>query len=265
MDEFLSFAGRSDQLKEGDLHLLHQLLLEARRANAFLESSPTNLADIRSFAEMADRLALADGTRADRLRYVMQRVYATPGSRADTYLQRYQEPFRGLLGLDAFSRPMPAAVPMGLSFITTNYDHNIDSACHALGFATNPVFAFVRRTETRVAVVGQLGSSNAGQSVPPYKPHGSVNWYAKPEEQSSEIDDQVVAVERRPRGASLPLVCAADYLPPGSPLIVPPSFLKPEVGPKLRSVWKSAAQALAGAHVVAFVYLENGRVSRSCC
>jgi hypothetical protein len=53
-------------------------------------------------------------------------------------------------------------------------------------------------------------------------------------------------------GVTLPRICS-NFSPPQAPLIIPPSFLKPDLAPTIKEVWKGAAAALAAAHDVIFV------------
>src|SRR5437016_5805381 len=91
MDSFLGFADASPRISNEDRDLLGRLILEARRANSFLESSPTNLEDILTFSEMGERLALTDGggNRTERLKQLIQRIYTTAPPSA-TYWSRYE-------------------------------------------------------------------------------------------------------------------------------------------------------------------------------
>ena len=58
MNEFFAFADSSRKLDDQEKKLLNRLVLDARRANSFLQSSPTNVEDILSFCVMNDRLLL---------------------------------------------------------------------------------------------------------------------------------------------------------------------------------------------------------------
>lgn len=242
MDAFLGFADASTRLDREDKELLGLLILEARRANSFLESSPTNLEDILSFSEMGERLALSprEENRSDRLRRIVQRVFTTAVA-PEQYWSRYASVQR-LLG------KKPHDSDVDVSFITTNYDLNIEAACAHAGWYSDPGFEIQR---------GEIGSVSVDQgmyhprAVPLYKLHGSVNWYPHVESPSGLlVEDRVV---RMTGGGSLPYICARDYVAPSTPLIVPPSFLKPEMSPALKGAWIGAAKALAQASVVAFL------------
>jgi hypothetical protein len=53
---------------------------------------------------------------------------------------------------------------------------------------------------------------------------------------------------------TLPDVCSSDYTDHRTPLIIPPSFLKPDLpSVLLKAAWSSGAKALSGAKFVVFV------------
>lgn len=242
MDSFLTHADGSQRLSKEDKSLLGSLVLEARRANSFLESSPTNLEDILTFSEMGDRLGLtkSEDNRSERLRHLVRKVFttATPGQKFWAQFERLQT----LTG-----RKASEATPE-LAFITTNYDLNIECACLRAGWFSNPGFAFQRFTEGGYRVSAYLYNP---QGLPLYKLHGSVNWYSSGELGAEPlVEDRVVHMSV---GSQLPLVCAGDYVSPHPPVVVPPSFLKPEMSAPLREVWGGAAKVLSEATVVAFV------------
>lgn len=242
MDSFLGFADASARLTKEDKQLIGLLILEARRANSFLESSPTNLEDILSFSEMGERLALSppEEMRADRLRRIVQRVFTTAHS-TETYWTRYDRVQR-LLGIRSGDSVEDTA------FITTNYDVNIEAACARAGWQSNPGFAIERPSIKPVSVHSKMYHS---QGVPLYKLHGSVNWYSDTQSQCGLlVEDRTVSMTD---GGTLPYVCAGDYEAPSPPLIVPPSFLKPELSAALKGVWAGAAKVLSQASVVAFL------------
>jgi hypothetical protein len=246
MDEFLGFADSCKSLDDGDRTFLGKLVLEARRANSFLENSPTNIEDILSFSEMGERLRLTEEgeDRNRRLRSIIQRIYTSIPPAKD-----YWERFRSLENLLG-RKPLEFAG--SLSLITTNYDLNIESACASLGARVDPGFELRRITDGYVQVVHQC-YAEAGISLS--KLHGSVNWYASEEEPGIKVDDRVVRVgdlfEEAQR--SLPYPCAGDYQPPDVPILVPPSFLKPDLIPALKAVWRRAADALSKTNILAFI------------
>jgi hypothetical protein len=242
MNNFLGFADASDRLTEDDKALLGRLVLEARRANSFLESSPTNLEDILSFSEMGDRLGLApsDEKRSERVRGIVERVF-TSARLSDHYWSQFDN-LRRIVDHPAGN------APSSVSFITTNYDLNIEIACHRAGWAATLSTPIQRFTEGWTPVAGRLYSDTG---VPIYKLHGSVNWYPSADKPGSLlVNDFVVPVSG---GHLFPHVCTSEYRPPWAPIIVPPSFLKPELVTPLRAAWAGAARALSEASVVAFI------------
>jgi len=247
MDSFLGFADSCKRLTGEDRSFLGRLVLEARRANSFLESSPTNLEDILSFSEMGDRLHLTDGeeNRSGQLRDILLKTY-TASPPPSEYWGRYGA-LKRLVG--SGPREWDGAV----SFVTTNYDLNIESACASLQVQVDPGLRFRRVDDGGVQTVRTCYSAGG---IPLYKLHGSVNWFADNGDPSMMVvDDRIVLVSSFAAGSqnTLPRPCVADYHPPASPVIVPPSFLKPELSEALRSVWAGAAHALSEANEVVFV------------
>lgn len=242
MNSFLGFADASDRLSPDDKLLLGQLILEARRANSFLESSPTNLEDILSFSEMGDRLGLApaDEKRSERVKRIVERVFTSAKLSAQYWSQ-----------FDAVRRLIDHReheTPPELTFITTNYDVNIELACYRAGWYTNLGTPIQRFPNAGLRVEGHL---HADRGVPLYKLHGSVNWFPSDDRPGALlVNDAVVGLTG---GSVFPYVCTEGYRPPWPPIIVPPSFLKPELAPALRHAWGSAARALSEATTVAFI------------
>ncbi|MDP3024238.1 MAG: SIR2 family protein [candidate division Zixibacteria bacterium] len=220
MDTFLGFADSCENLTDDDRSFLGRLALEARRANSFLESSPTNIEDILSFSQMGERLGLTeDGeNRNRRLLEIIQKIYTTILSPRE-YWQRC-ECLKKLIGAE------PSEFKGTLSFVTTNYDLNIESACNSLRTSVNPGFEVHRVKAGDVRTISNFYGSG---KIPLYKLHGSVNWYRTADEPGLVVEDRVVALQTsfyngEPR--SLPYPCTAKYKAPGIPVIVPPSFLK---------------------------------------
>ena len=258
MNEFMNVA--QDHLSPDDKRFLLELILEARQANALLESSPTNLEDVLSFAVMGDRLNLNedDQPRATRLRRVLQRVYSMPfgNPNADSFWSRYDDALR----VFGWSR---MAEEETLSIITTNYDVNVECALlHGELWAELPfeyrVLPYEGKRVTRQLSGQATGgpefrrpSSRSNDSVPVFKLHGSVDWF------SGEKGDEVVVgnhvIKHRNGGPYVPVVNQEGYPAPSEPIIVPPSFLKPDLAGILGSVWQGAAKALNRAQEVIFV------------
>ena len=51
MDQFFAAAESSKRISDEDKTFLNELRLESRQANSFLQSSPTNLEDIRGLTD----------------------------------------------------------------------------------------------------------------------------------------------------------------------------------------------------------------------
>lgn len=247
MGSFLSFADSTDRISDDDRTFLAKLLLQARGANTFLESSPTNLEDILTFAQMAERLGLveaaADGeTQSTRLRQIIRKIYTCVGD-VDNFWNVFAtfETFLGIRIHDIRNR---------LQIITTNYDLNAECALLRARCKSNPGFPISRVTVDRLPDSGLY----APDGIPIHKLHGSVNWFPADDPTQLLVEDRVVRVRGNERfDVDIPRVCASDYAPPGVPAIIPPSFLKPDLDSSLSRVWANAASALASAHTVVFV------------
>lgn len=250
MSQFLTTVDASPNISNQDKQLVQELTLEARRANSFLESSPTNLEDILSFAVMGDRLEMRGATspRSRRLLKILQRVY-TNIERPQDYWKRYDN-FWSFLGRDTLSDMKGDT----LSVVTTNYDLNVESALRARGSAAD-LGVTVRQIADDRQWNGNVFYRDGG--VPLFKLHGSVNWFVR-SRPKNEIDVEARIARTQmvfdaPHGLELPLVCMSDYKSELTPIIVPPSFLKPDLVGPLKSIWAGAASALGQAHVLIFV------------
>lgn len=246
MDTFLHFAANSRRITDEDKNFIKELTLDARKANSFLQSRPTNLEDILSFAVMGDRLGLTNSNNVERLpkiKHIIQKIY-TQISDVDAYWNKYH-PLKSFLGFD------PRKPDYQLSVITTNYDLNIESALRFAGVSVNPSFNF-RQCEGIYDSPENLYTSHG---IPLYKLHGSVNWYEDNKNKDSFlVEGKIVTVMGdKSAEASLPLVCTDDYKNKYTPIIIPPSFLKPEFSRPISQIWAGAANALEEAQILSFV------------
>ena len=243
MNNFLDNATAGHRIEDQEKQFLDRLILEARRANGFLENSTVNLEHILSFAVMGDRLGLYRETgepKAVTLKKILQRIYT---SYRET--QKYWSQFSILsnfLGFDLGENRHK------LSFITTNYDINIESALNWLRVYCNPGFDLKHAQRKGSGLYSKNG-------IMTFKLHGSVNWFEK-NDGHLIIDEQDVTVWPDPNKVEtykIPAVCANDYAFPGNPLIVPPSFLKPDLSGVLEGIWSGAAKTLKETDRVVFI------------
>jgi len=248
MNEFLPFADSCSRLDQpADREFLGGLLLDSRRANSFLESSPFNIEDILSFAIMADRLGLTgDKPHGPRVIEILRRVYTSVQNKVAYWsdLSKCKHLFNQKLDY---------------SVITTNYDLNIECALlSARRGRCNPgglIFKETPRHQPSDFMYDAHG-------LPIYKLHGSVNWYLPEErdyDQSEiEVDNGIIqGVEADGAGHHLeykvPFVCLQNVHAPREAIIIPPSFLKPELVPAMRKVWQGAAKELETASRAVFI------------
>ncbi len=248
METFLPHADASVRLTDDDRTFLGKLILEARRANSFLESSPTNLEDILSFSVMGDRLKLTVGEERTRhVQEIIRKVYSDP-----MVIKVYKDYWKRFLPLSEFFGLRIADVKKDLSIVTTNYDLNIESAAYKLNLLVNPGFSIERVKIEGIQIAGEMYGESG---IPLYKLHGSVNWYHADTTIGVKVEDRVVYLfDPEPGGTkSLPLPCTEGYNPPDTPLIIPPSFLKPDLLEALKTIWSLAAKAISEANVIVFV------------
>lgn len=210
MDSFFSYADGSNRLDDEDRDFLGRLLLETRKANSFLESSPTNLEDILSFAVMGERLGLAEAEKqAAHIREIIRKVYTT-SPQSGRYWPRYS-PLPNLLGNKIEN------IRKNLSFVTTNYDINIESACYNFSAHTNPGFPLDRKEVPGVQFYDAIYNTSG---IPLYKLHGSVNWFSG-EADKVYVEDRIEYIEPiEDKRFKFPWVCSDSYIPPNPPVIV---------------------------------------------
>jgi hypothetical protein len=247
MNDFFSAAEDSSRIKDPDKEFLRELRREARGANSFLQSSTTNLEDILSLVIMGDRVGLTgntQGERAPRVKSILERVYTQSRSGAEQYWNQL-DMFKSFLGFDLRNQDNE------LSIITTNYDLIIESALLRNGAKASPGFEF-RPIDIGKYQVGDFLYDMKG--IPVFKLHGSVNWFSDEESDARfRVEGRVVGVHSAQGAGLLPLPCAGNYECNEIPVIVPPTFLKPDLPIPLRQIWRGGANALSSAHLLVFV------------
>ena len=242
MNNFLEAARYSNRISPQEKEFLEELVLEARRVNSMLESSPTNLEDILSFAVMGDRLSLvgsAKEPRGPKLKRILQRIYSDPIADPAIYWDSYDW-VKDFLKLGAHY------LNKEVSIITTNYDLNIESAFYWMDTAAKLPFEYQEHIDYQY-----VGSLYKEDGVPLFKLHGSVNWFEVDDKNGRyRVDHKVVGLTR---GGRLPYPFVSDYQYEGVPVIIPPTFLKPDIEGSMQRVWEGAAHALSSAEMVVFV------------
>lgn len=250
MNDFLSFVHTSKVVKEEDKAFLGRLVIEARQANSFLQSSPVNLEDLLTFAIMGDRLKLgpeADGNRGDRVRRLLQRVYTevrSPG----TFWTDFDDVTK-FVNVDLSRREHE------LTIVTTNYDMMVECAFHHMGMRVNPCIPYRPIIENRRPETDAFYSASGPHLL---KLHGSVNWYV-PEDWPAgfEVESRMTTAQHSgqdgPKQVPLPKAVFAPEQDSRVPAVIPPSFLKPDMSGPLTDVWAKAAGALRSARRVVFV------------
>ena len=251
MNDFLSFADSSKRLSPDQKAFVGRLVLAARSANSFLQSSPTNLEDILSFSVMADRLSLSntdEESQNDKIKQILQKIF-TNVENANNFWVKFSY-FKTFLTFNPATESIH-----DFSVITTNYNLSIECAIKVLGRDINPGFKFIQeQNDENSGISGHLYSKNG---IPVYKLHGSVNWFKIEEHPDSfRVEDRIAHLARQsPKEdyPSLPYICSQYYKGSTTPVIVPPSFLKPDLELPLNEIWRGAAKALEGANILIFV------------
>ena len=187
MNQFMGYAAKT--LDSTEREFLGELALEAARANRMLESSPTTLEDILSFAVMGDRLRLYgdDGQeRSPPLRKILQHIYSRIDF-PDDYTQSYWGRFKALKRfLDTFELDLQSHIA---AVVTTNDDLNAESAISFLGSRAALPFEYDvlelpqnwQRDQGHTLYEPPLGEGmrRVKDGTPLYKLHGSVSWFAR--------------------------------------------------------------------------------------
>jgi hypothetical protein len=244
MSEFFEFADANIRISQEQKKFLSDLRIQARQANAFLESSPTNLEDILSFSEMEDRISLNEDqnfSNSQQVKRVIQRVF-TDFNLIDPNWNTF----------DSLKRILPFKSEnmrdINLSIITTNYDLSIECALNRFGSKAKLNFK-AERERSNVRMVDDLYHDSG---IPLFKLHGSVNWFKSESKTGIFVEDRIVDSYPHEK-KNIPLVSRHDYSHPGEPLIIPPSFLKPELPKPLLETWKYAAKELQEANLLVFI------------
>lgn len=249
MSSFFQSLDNVVALSKNDRKIVDELRLSARAADSFLRSDPNNLEDILSFAIMADLLRLGNKPilLSKELSRILGAVY-TNITDIDKYWKICKK-FDGLINhqlLRDYS---------SLSIITTNYDVNIECSLLSLGKTASLNFEH-EQLITPDYQYKKLMYSKEG--IPLYKLHGSVNWFPNKKEGGSIGVEGRVMQSWSLRSDNnekqlIPTICHKTFFRNINPEIIPPSFLKPNLSPYIRKIWKGAAKALNSADKVVFV------------
>jgi len=249
MNNFLTFTDSSIKLDQKEKEFINNLALEARKANSFLESSATNLEDILSFSIMADRLSSnenAVNSNNNKLRIILQKIFTQTQD-----LKNFYNNFNKLRPFLAFN---PKEKNHSLSIITTNYDICIECSLFNIGLKTNPCFTVWELDNKEKHSIHSNLYANDG--IPVMKLHGSVNWFEEniPSSGFLGLGNNINQVDYEDGNQYIiPSIYSSiyDFIRP--PVIIPPSFLKPELKGPLNIIWKAAAEKLKHANLIVFV------------
>jgi hypothetical protein len=258
MNNFFEKARNQQMLEDEEIYFLNKLLQEARSANSFLQSSPTNLEDILSFAIMSERLNNENyssnisktnqniGT-SKTMKKIIQKVYSCIPEK-ETYLDKIKSlsEFCGFSNLDNHRNK--------IKFITTNYDLFIELMLRKDKLTTNPICKFNNIEFANNYKVANLYNKKTG--IPVMKLHGSVNWFSNDGESIDVVDDIVIYRSQDNRELEIKIPAISDNLKEivdRSPIIIPPSYLKPKDNQQLDKIWAEASKALKEADLIFFI------------
>lgn len=250
MNSFLNDARKNPKITQKEIEFLDDLRLKARRANAFLESSPNNFEDMLTFAQMEDDLQIDSVERVncvDTVIKIIQKIYTyTNPTDLKEYWPKYNS-FKEFWG-DALN-----SKKYNISFITTNYDLNIECALYSSRERANINFSYEPANNNDNRKINMYSTN--GKSL--YKLHGSVNWFIG-NDNKIKIEDEIVNIfhsnDNIPsKERVLPSVCTRDYSCPGLPFIIPPTYLKPDFKNPLDIIWSNAAHNLKESEILIFI------------
>jgi len=244
MDQFLGEVARSDRITPEDKEFIGELVLEARRANSILESSPTNLEDILSFAVMGDRLGIQENSdpKSPRVIKILHNIYSYPKNAESDWAKLRH--LRKFLGKDLNE------IKEYLSIITTNYDLLAEFAVLLEKAQASLPFEYTSLS----ASSSHPNAIYAENEIPLFKLHGSLNWHTAEGQANIIVDDRIVNVNLgQGNSAMLPISVKNNHIAPDTTLIVPPTFLKPDLPDALKDSWAGAAKALKSAEVIVFI------------
>lgn len=265
MTNFSTFARDSSRIGHQDKEFLATIALDTKQAASALNTAPTNLEDMLSYAMMADRLVgtQPNSNRIARLRWVLHRIFTEPGD-AGVFWSRYDS-VRTFFG---DTLPHDGRAKHDLAIVTTNYDINIECALHSIQVWSHIGIPYSQLIDDRPRRQQVLYAENEiiNNRVSLHKLHGSANWFTpsfdSPDSLSGDnrcridIEGRLLATAPSAHslmGHDLPAVCFESYTCKEEPIIVPPSYLKPDLAPALRKIWSDAVGAISNCELLIFV------------
>lgn len=246
MNNFFSTSRTISGLTEKQIEILDEIIGESNQANRIVNTSPTNLESVLSMAVMGDRLGIGKERNDDILK-IIGKVY-----RSVNVFSNYWHQFEKLETMLGFSIEENFS---SIKFITTNYDLCIESALFHSKVSIESFFDFKEDPSGHINVFGDFHKSYT-KKVPLFKLHGSVNWFES--ENGIIVDNRIVLTGN---GAGFPFPypltrnygTISNYQTERKPVIIPPSFLKPEISSQIKEIWSSAARSLQNADILIFI------------
>jgi hypothetical protein len=192
---------------------------------------------------MGDRLGIQENEepKAPRVKKILHNIYSFP-----------KDAGKGWSRLSLFQKFINSdlsKLQSNLFIITTNYDLLAEFAVFLNGAFTTLHFEYQSLTPANSFPV--LYNKDG---IPLFKLHGSLNWHCIDEQPNICVDDRIVEFRNNHDTPDLlPISFDSKHQAPETTLIVPPTFLKPDLPEALKITWAGAAQALQNAEIVIFI------------
>jgi len=250
MNRFLTEVASTKSLDSAETIFIHNLVLDARRANSILESSPTNLEDMLSFAVMGDRIGLfgEDGTpKGPQIKTILRKIYSTIKDKMNYY--RMMKQFK------VFMSGNLKEMQKDICFVTTNYDLIIESVLLFNGLNSILPFKYLNyegECKQGRHPIKQFKFYDDKSGIKLYKLHGSINWFTS-DNKAIGVDDRLVEYKIGDLKFLEPIQSLPDYNPTENLLLIPPTFLKPDLPVGLLNNWTGAAKEIQQAEIIIFV------------
>lgn len=250
MNNFFTEARTSDRLDQNQVTILDEIIGESNKANRIVNTSPTNLESVLSMAVMGERLGIGQD-KSSEIIGIIGEIY-----RSVKDVSNYWSQFKHLEDTLGFNLNKHHEQ---IKFITTNYDLCIESALHRSNLSVDIPFDFIKPLPGNEQLLAEFHSYYP-KKVPVYKLHGSVNWFKTLEDPNKiVVDNRIVKVGRTGSKNYLPIPLTQDYGTTRnlylhkSPILIPPSFLKPDFNKIIKDIWSEAAKSLQNADILIFI------------
>lgn len=246
MNDFFRHARESGRLTSDQKGALEELQLRARAVALMVGASDNNLEDVLSMAYAPHEKHTEEFPAS--ICEILRRIFSDPKRMREK--DRVCKRFGQFIGGPSFWEQYE------LSVLTTNYDLCIETLLNSQSVKT--------------LIPGEWSRGGTQTDHPFYvrephpgyptcrlaKLHGSINWHRTPDNDAGFVVADGLAELMNPdaKGSTwLPEVCASNYQPPSTPIILPPTLFKLQEFAWIQEVWLEAAQALRDTDELVFV------------